>query len=137
FPLYERLAANSVTPLFDISQIVSGVAFQKAQLFGQRDAVNHARRAALLVERAARIQLAVLYLALKRVPLPLFGVADTDRVDMAVEQNDLLAVAHAADDRAIAVNVDGVKAQLHHLFANTLANFLDVTIHAGNGNDLA
>ncbi len=71
--------------------------------------------AALLVGAAAAVDDVVGLIALVGVGVPVVDVADAHGVDVAVEGDDLVAVAHEAHDVAQAVDLDLVEAELLHL----------------------
>ena len=78
-------------------------------------AVDGGGHAALLVGTAAAVDDLVVLVALVGVVGPVCDVADAHRVDVGVDGDDLLAVAHPADDVAEAVDLDLVIAELFHL----------------------
>ena len=77
--------------------------------------VRGARHAALLVGSAAAADELVILEALVRVEVPVVAVADAHGVDVGVDGDDLLALAHEAHDVTEAVHLDLVEAQLLHL----------------------
>ena len=78
-------------------------------------AVYGAGHSALLVGAAASVDDVVGLIALVRVLLPVVDVADPDCVDVGIDSDDLVSVAHPADDVAESVDLDLVIAELFHL----------------------
>ena len=137
FPIVKRGAADAIAPLFDVAQQVAGESVQQTQIAGEGQAIDHARRAVFLIQRAAGIQVAVFHLAYKRVPRPLRRVADADGIQVGVVQENARPAADFAHDGAVFVHVDFVVPQLFHFRAHALAHALNVAVHAGNGHDVA
>ena len=71
-----------------------------------------------------------------RVVRPVRDVADADRVDVVVDGDDLLAVAHPADHVAQTVDFHLVKAQLLHLGLDAHDNVLFLAALAGMGDHI-
>ena len=69
--------------------------------------------------------------------MPFIRVADAHGVDVAVVEQDLAAVADAPDDIAHFVPENFVKAETGHLGGDAFAAVADLTVHTGNGADLA
>ena len=90
-------------------------------------AVRGSCHAALLVRAAAAIDDVVGLIALVGVVRPVFAVADADGVDVGVDGDDLIALAHPADDVAELVKFDLVIAELLHFLGDALDNALFLT----------
>src|SRR5690606_13146010 len=128
---------NAVAPLLHVAEVIAGDAFQQPQFLGQRQTIDHARRAALLVAGPARKEHAVLDLTLERVPFPFVRVADTYRIDVAVVEQLDRAIADLADDIAHPVEPDVIKAELTHFGFGALAHRANLAVIAGNGAQFA
>ena len=87
----------------------------KAEVLHHLRGVRSGGHAALLVGAAAAVDELVGLVALVGVGLPVVAVADAHGVDVGVDGDDLVALAHPADDVAQAVDLDLVKAELLHL----------------------
>ena len=133
FGFDQRVRGDAVAPFFHVAEVVAGHAVEQAEFARHRQPVDHAGRAALLVARAAREKDAVFDLALERIPLPAIGVADADRVDVAVVEQLGRAVADPADDVAHLVEPDLVKAEPAHLGFGALADCANLAVIAGDG----
>src|SRR5690606_7012949 len=104
-------------------------ALQQPQPLGDGETVDHTGGAALLVASAARIEAAILNLALEGVPLPFVGVADAHGVDVAVVEQDARPVADAPQRVAHAVEADVAEAELAHFSLGALPHGADLRIH--------
>ena len=133
----QRVGGDAVAPLLHVAEVVGRPAVEQAEFAGQRQAVDHARRGAFLVARAAREQHTVLDLADEGVPAPGLRVADADGVNVAVVEQDAGAVADTAQDVAHLVEADLVKAELAHLRADALADWANQAVVGGNRDDVA
>ena len=92
------------------------IAFRdQAQILHDLDAVNGGGHAALLIGAAPAVDHVLGLIALVGVGLPVGEVADAHGVDVGVDGDDLLAVAHPADDVAETVDLHLVIAQMLHL----------------------
>ena len=87
----------------------------EVQVLHHLGGVDGGADATLLVGATAAVDEVLGLIALVGVGLPVVAVADAHGVDVAVEDDDLVAVAHISDDVAQAVDLDLVKAQLLHL----------------------
>ena len=120
------LPAHAVAVLFldgaDDHDLVAGG--DEVEVLHYLRAVHGGGHAALLVGAAAAVDDLVVLIALVGVVGPVRDVADADRVDVGVDGDDLLAVAHPADDVAEAVHLDLVVAQLLHLGLDAGDDFL-------------
>src|SRR5688500_9350474 len=56
---------------------------------------------------------------------------------MAVIEDDFVAVANLADNRAVLIDIDLIEAEFPHFFTNALPNFFNITIHARNCHNIA
>ena len=137
FGLDESVGSLPVVPFFHVAKEVGGEAIQQSQLPRQRQAIDHAGRAAFFVACAARVQNAVFYLAREWIPLPFVRVANADGVDVAVVKQDFAALADSADDVAHFVPENLVIAKRFHFCGDTLAAIANLAVHAGDGADLA
>ena len=92
------------------------IAFRdQPQILHDLDAVNGGGHAALLVGAAPAVDHIVCFIALVGVGFPVGEVADAHGVDVGVDGDDLLAIAHPADDVAETVDLHLVIAQMLHL----------------------
>ena len=115
--LYDVLPAHAVAVLFldgahDHDLVALG---DEVQVLHDLGAVGGGGHAALLVGAAAAADQLVILVALVGVGVPVVDVADANGVDVGVDGDDLVAVAHPADDVAKAVDLHLVEAQLLHL----------------------
>ena len=127
------LPAHAVTVLFldgtHHHDLVAGG--DQAQILHDLGAVHGGGHAALLIAAAPAEDDGVVLIALIGVGLPVVDVADAHGVDVGVEGDDLVAVAHPADDVAQAVDLHLVIAQLLHLRLDAVDNLLLLTALAG------
>ncbi len=133
FGFDQRVRGDAVAPLLHVAEVVAGHAVQQAEFLRQRQPVDHAGRAALLVAGAAREKDAVFDLARERIPLPAVGVANAHRVDVAVVEQLGRAAADLADDVAHLVEPDFVEAELAHFGFGALADCANLAVVAGDG----
>src|SRR5207247_4944504 len=80
---------------------------------------------------------AVFDFARDRVPLPRARVADANRVNVRIVDQDALAAADTANDVAHLVEAHLVVTEPAHFRADALADCLDLRIIRGNGHNLA
>src|SRR5699024_10361976 len=106
----------------------------QVQVLHDLGAVHGGGHAALLVGTAAAVDHRVVLVALVGVGLPVVDVADAHSVDVGVDGDDLLTLAHPADDVAEAVDLHLVVAQLLHLLGDALDHALLPAALAGNGD---
>src|SRR5699024_4407273 len=106
----------------------------QVQILHDLGAVHSRGHTALLVGTAAAIDDVVGLIALVGVLFPVIDVADTHGVDVGVDGDDLLAVAHPADDVAQAVDLYLVIAQLLHLGLDAHDHFFLLAALAGVGD---
>ena len=106
----------------------------ETQLLHDLAAVNCGSHAAFLVGSAAAVDDLVGLIAFIGIMLPVVDVADADSVDVGVDSDDLLALAHPADDVAQSVDLDLVVAQLFHLSLDAHDNALFLTALAGDAD---
>ena len=106
----------------------------EAQILHDLGAVGGGGHAALLVGAAAAEDHRVVLVALVGIGLPVVDVADAHGVDVGVEGDDLVALAHPADDVAQAVYLHRVVAQLLHLGLDAGHHFLLLAALAGVGD---
>ncbi len=99
--------------------------------------IDHGGDARLLVAGAASVDLAVLELALERVPLPLAAVADVDGVDVGIDHDLGFAAADLADDVAHFVEPDLVETDFAHFPGDALADVALGAAEAGDGDEFA
>ena len=134
--IIDVLPAHAVAVLFldgaDHHDLVPGG--DEPQVLHDLGAVDSGGHAALLVGAAAAIDDLVGFVALVGVVGPVGQVADAHGVDVGVDGDDLLAVAHPADDVAQAVDFHLVKVQLLHLGLDALDHALLLAALAGDGD---
>ena len=106
----------------------------QAQILHDLGAVHGGSHAALLVGTAAAVDDLVVLIALVGVVGPVVDIADAHGVDVGVDGDDLVALAHPADHVAKAVKLGLVKAQLLHLGLDALANALLLAALAGDAD---
>ena len=104
----------------------------EAEVLHDLRAVGGGGHAALLVGAAAAVDDILGLVALVGVGFPVVDVADAHGVDVAVDGDDLVALAHPADDVAQFVKLHLVIAQGLQLLGNALHNALFL---AGLGRD--
>ena len=134
--IHDGLPAHTVAILFlnaadDHHLVALG---NQVQVLHDLHAVSSGSHAAFLVAAAAAVNNIFCLITLIRIVIPVVDVADTDGVDMGVDSNDLVAVAHPADDVAQLVELDLVVAQGLHLFGDALDNALFLAGLGRNGN---
>ena len=105
---------------------------QQAQILHDLGAVGGGGHAALLIGAAAAVDDVVGLVALIGVGLPVLDVADAHGVDVAVDGDDLVALAHPADDVAQLVELHLVIAQSLQLLGDALD---DALLLAGLGRN--
>ena len=108
----------------------------EAHILHDLGAVHGGSHAALLVGTAAAEDDVLGLIALVGVGLPVVDVADAHGVDVGVDGDDLVALAHPADDVAQAVDLHLVEAQLLHLGLDAHDDFLLLTALAGVGDHI-
>ena len=104
------------------------------QVLHDLGAVHGGGHAALLVAPAPAEDDLVGLIARIRVRFPVVDVAHAHGVDVGVDGDDLLALAHPADDVAQAVDLDLVEAQPLHLGLDAKDHFLLLAALAGMGD---
>ena len=87
----------------------------EAHVLHHLGSVGSGSHAALLVRAAAAVDDLVGLVALIGIGVPVLNVADADGVDVGVDGDDLVALAHKAHDVAQAVDLDLVIAKALHL----------------------
>ena len=108
----------------------------QAQILHDLGAVHGGGHAALLVAAAPAEDDVLGLIARVGIGLPVVDVADAHGVDVGVEGDDLVAVAHPADDVAQAVDLHLVVAQLLHLRLDAVDDVLFLAALAGVGDHL-
>ena len=93
--------------------------------------------AALLVGAAAAVDDLVGLVALIGIGIPVLDVADADGVDVGVDGDDLVALAHKAHDVAQAVDLDLIIAKALHLGLNAGNNLTLLARLRGMGDHSA
>ena len=137
--IYDGLPAHTVAVLFlngaHHHQLVA--LGDQVQVLHDLDAIGGGSHATLLVTAAAAIDDVLGLVALVGVSFPVFNVADAHGVDVGVDDDDLVAGAHPADDIAQLIELDLVVAQGLHFFGDALGNALLLAGLRGNGNHVA
>ena len=105
---------------------------QQVQILHDLHAVGGGGHAALLVGTAAAVDDVIGLIALVGVGFPVFDIADANSVDVDVDGDDLVALAHPADDVAQLVELHLVIAQGLQLLGDALDDALFLT---GLGRD--
>ena len=105
---------------------------QQIQILHDLHAVGGSGHAALLIGAAAAVDDIVRLIALVGVGVPVVDVADAHGVDVAVNGDDLVALAHPADDVAQLVELHLVIAQSLQLLGDALD---DALLLAGLGRN--
>ena len=114
------------------------VAFgDQAEILHDLAAVDSGGHAAFLVGSAAAVDDVLSFVALVGILFPVVDIADANGVDMGVNGDDLLAVAHPTDDVAELVDLDLVVTELFHLGLDAHDNALFLTALAGDGDHVA
>src|ERR1700688_1697727 len=116
---------------------VDRVVTLEAALFDELAGVDHAGHAGALVAGAAAENVAILHLALVRVPGPFFGIAHAHRIGVGVHHDHGSAGADAAQDVAHGVYAGLVEAHLFHLLANARDHRPFVRAFGGDGDEVA
>ncbi len=135
--LDEGIGCDPVAPLLHVAEVVDGVALQEAEVTGNGQAMDHARRAALLVACAPRVEATILHLTHERIPLPLVGITDAYGIDVGVIHDDLWPIADAADCVSHPVEAHLIVTELAHLRLDPFAHRPNLRFHARNGADIA
>ena len=91
----------------------------KTHVLHHLGSIGSRSHAALLVGAAAAVDDLVGLVALIGIGIPVLDVADADGVDVGVDGDDLVALAHKAHDVAQAVDLDLVIAKVLHLGLDT------------------
>ena len=106
----------------------------QAHVLHDLGAVHGGGHAALLVAAAPAVEDVLGLIAGVGVGFPVADVADAHGVDVGVDGDDLLALAHPADDVAQAVDLHLVIAQLFHFGLDAHDHFLLLAALAGVGD---
>ena len=106
----------------------------EAQILHDPGAVGGGGHAALLIGAAAAVDDIVGFVALIGVGLPVVPVADAHGVHVGVQSDDLVALAHPADDVAQLVELDLVIPQSLHLLGDAMHHALLLTGFGRNGD---
>ena len=106
----------------------------ETQILHDLGAIHCGGHAALLVGAAPAVDYLIVLIALIGVMGPVVDVAYAHGVDMGVDGDDLVPLAHPADYVAQAVHFHLVVAQLFHLGLDAGHNFLFFTALAGVGD---
>ncbi len=119
------LPAKAVTVfLHDGSDNHDTVAFRyKIQILHDLCAVDSRRHAAFLIGASAPVDHILILIALVRIVRPVIDIADSDGIDMGINRDNLLPVAHPADHVAETVDFHLIKGQLFHLLLNAGDDF--------------
>src|ERR1039457_6460845 len=113
------------------------VVAKQAELLDHLDGVNHARHAGALVARSAPVDVAILHLALVRIPGPFLGIAHAHRVGVRVHHDGGFARADAAQDVPHGVDAHLVETHLLHFLANAGHHRALVPAFRRNGDEVA
>src|SRR5947209_4181795 len=106
----QGIAGDAVAPLLHVTKIIEGPIPGQTQFLESCQGINHRRCGALFVASTKAVDDAILELAFERVPLPLAGVGDTDRIEMAIVEQYAWAIANAPQDVAHGVAAHLVEA---------------------------
>ena len=101
------------------------------QILHDLGAVNGGGHAALLVGTAPSVDHVLGLIALVGVSLPVGEVADAHGVDVGVDGDDLLTIAHPADDVAKTIDLHLVIAQMLHLGLDAVDDLAFLAAFAG------
>lgn len=94
----------------------------QVEIFHDFCAVNRGNQTAFLVRAAASADFGFIFVTFIGIEIPVFNVADADGVNMAVDCDDFIAAAHPAENVALRIDFNFVKAELFHFSCSSFNN---------------
>ena len=128
----EGIGSNAIAVFFHIAEHITGESVEQAEVAGNSQTIDHARRRAFFIAGATSKKNAVFNLTLEGIPLPGVRVGNAHGVNMGVIDDHARAAADAAHDVAHLVEAHFIVAQLFHLLGDTFADRFDLPSDAGN-----
>src|ERR1035438_10471291 len=112
--MIRRPPRSTLFPYTTLFRSVHGVIAAKSEFLDELARVHHAHHAGALIAGAAPIDVAVLHLALVRIPAPFFRVAHADGIGVGVHHDHGLSRADPPQNISHAIDADFVEPHLLH-----------------------